>query len=286
MTKLISIWKKYRLVFLVFLILVALNYNPQLLFESNYRHWGWNFSLLGTILILLVIRHRDPETWRQKLGINFSNSDWLGFVLITAGLLVISFLLVDHLTLESGYSFKPRLLYFREYFGTSARLFPILGDYLYYFPETFNEEILIGALLLMGLQRKFPKLNNNIIVIGVALLFSLMHQAMYKWSPAQPDILLSIPTILSLLFVGVLRNALILKTRKIAIAWAIHLSFNLIFFPGFFVHLETTGFAGEAERFNIVFGNLTMALATGILAIGAMIWLNLHHESTSTETLE
>ena len=82
--------------------------------------------------------------------------------------------------------------------------------------ETFNEEIFIGALLLMGLERNFKKLDKNAIAITVALIFSLMHQALYKWSPVQPGLVLTTQTILTLFFVGILRNTLILKTRKIA----------------------------------------------------------------------
>jgi hypothetical protein len=102
-----------------------------------------------------------------------------------------------------------------------------------------------------------------------------MHQALYYWSPVQPGILLSIQTILTLFFVGILRNALILKTRKIAYSWAIHLSFNMIFFSGFYINNTTEEFASEPERFNIVFGNLTMVLITGFCAISSLIWLNL-----------
>jgi hypothetical protein len=80
---------------------------------------------------------------------------------------------------------------------------------------------------------------------------------------------------MTLFFVGILRNVLILKTRKIAYSWAIHLSFNMIFFSGLFINQSTENFAGEPERFNIVFGNLTMVLTTGLLAFISLIWLNI-----------
>ena len=128
----------------------------------------------------------------------------------------------------------------------------------------------------MGLERNFKTLDKNAIAISVALIFSLMHQALYKWSPVQPGLVLTTQTILTLFFVGILRNALILKTRKIAYSWAIHLSFNMIFFSGFYINNSTEKFASEPERFNIVFGNLTMVMITGLLAIISLIWLNMN----------
>ena len=268
--------KKYGLLILAFLICACLNYNPQLLFETSYRHWGWNFSLIATVLILVIFRFRNPIDWKQKLGIDFKLADWIGFIVLTISLLFTSYFLVAYLSEINGYSFRPRLFHYQDYYGTDFPFFAILGDYLYYIPETFNEEIFIGALLLMGLERNFKKLDKNAIAISVALIFSLMHQALYKWSPVQPGLVLTTQTILTLFFVGILRNALILKTRKIAYSWAIHLSFNMIFFSGFYINNSTEKFASEPERFNIVFGNLTMVMITGLLAIISIIWLNMN----------
>lgn len=266
--------KKYGLLFLAFLICLCLNYNPQLLFKSSYLHWGWNSALLVSVLTLLIFRLRDPIDWKIKLGINFKRADWYGFLITTLSLLIISYNLVHYLSEINGYSFRPKILYYKDYLSSDFPFFPILGHYLYYIPETFNEEIFIGALLLLRLQRNFKKLNKVIIAIGVAFIFSLVHQALYFWSPVQSGITLSLPTILVLFFVGILRNTLILKTRKIAYSWAIHLSFNIIFFSGYYINNTTNLVADEPERFNLIFGNLTMVIITGLLAILSIIWLN------------
>ncbi len=269
-------FKRAELLLLAFIVCISLNYNPQGFFHSNYQHWGWNFSLLASILIILIMRFRDPGSWKQKLGIGFSRKDYLGLFITAACLLVISYFLVDYLANLSNYSFKPRIFNYKRIFGQDYPFHAVSGTYLYYFPETFNEEMLIGAVLLMGLERRFEKLSMNIIAISVALIFSLMHQALYKYSPYQPGILLTASTISTLFFVGILRNVLILKTRKIAFSWAIHLSFNLVFFPGFFVNRSTGEFASEPERFNIVFGNMPMLLLTGVLALLSVLWLNVN----------
>ncbi len=267
--------KKYGLIILIFSLCGFLNYHPQMLFGLNSPHWGWIFSLLSTILIVCFMKIRDPEKWNQKLGINFKKNDIPRFVIVATSLSILAYFIVDHVSMLDGYDFKPKLIYYKYYLGLHYPFHFILANYLYYIPETFNEEMLIGALLLMGLERKFKKLDKNYIVIIVAFVFSLMHQALYNWSPVQSGELLTISTILTLFFVGILRNSLILKTRNVALSWAIHLSFNMVFFSGLFIHAETGKFPSEPEVFNIVFGNLTMLVLSGLFALASIIWLNM-----------
>ena len=266
--------KKYGLLILIFTLCGFLNYHPEILFGFNSPHWGWMFSFLSTILIFCFMQMRDPDKWKEKLGINFKRNDFGKFLIITILLSILSYFIVDHVSMLDGYNFKPKLFYYKTYLGSNYPFHYILANYLYYIPETFNEEMLIGALLLMGLERKFKKSNKNYIVIMVALIFSLMHQGLYKWSPVQSGELLTLTTIVTLFFVGILRNSLILKTRNIALSWAIHLSFNLVFFSGLFITVKTGKFPGEPEVFNIVFGNLTMLAVTGLLALISIIGLN------------
>ena len=79
---------------------------------------------------------------------------------------------------------------------------------------------------------------------------------------------------LEFFFVGLIRNVLILKTRKIVYSWALHLSFTLVYITGFYVNIDISYIAREPERFNVVFGNIPMVILTGFLAIKALIWLN------------
>jgi hypothetical protein len=221
------------------------------------------------------MRIRDPEKWNKKLGIHFKKRDIRRFVIVTILLLILAYFIVDYVSMLDGYNFKPKLFYYKTYLGSNYPFHYILAIYLYYLPETFNEEMLIGALLLMGIERKFKKLDKNFIAIMVALIFSLMHQGLYKWSPVQSGELLTLTTIVTLFFVGILRNSLILKTRNIALSWAIHLSFNMVFFSGLFINAKTGKSPSESEVFNIVFGNLTMLALTGLLALTSILWLNI-----------
>lgn len=267
--------KKYGLLISILCLCGFLNYHPQMLFGLNSPHWGWIFSLLSTILIICFMRIRDPEEWNQKLGINFKKNDIRRFVIITILISILAFFIVDYVSMLDGYNFKPKLFYYKTYLGSNYPFHYVLANYLYYLPETFNEEMLIGALLLLGLERRFKKSEKNFIAIGVAIIFSLMHQGLFKWSPVQSGELLTLTTIVTLFFVGILRNSLILKTRNIAMSWAIHLSFNMVFFSGLFINGKTGKFPGEPEVFNIVFGNLTMLILTGLLASISIIWLNI-----------
>lgn len=217
---------------------------------------------------------RDHDKWEQKLGINFRKADIWKFLIITVLLSILSYFIVDYVSMLDGFSFKPKLFHYKTYLGSNYPFHYIFANYIYYIPETFNEEMLIGALLLMGIERNFKKIDKNYIAIMVALIFSLMHQGLYKWSPVQSGELLTLTTIITLFFVGILRNSLILKTRNIALSWAIHLSFNMVFFSGLFINVETKKFPSESEVFNIVFGNLTMLAVTGLLALISIIWLN------------
>lgn len=252
-----------------------LNYHPQMLFGLNSPHWGWMFSLLSSILIIYFMRIRDPEKWDQKLGIDFKKNDIWKFIIATTLLSILAYFIVGFVAMLDGYYFKPKLFNYKTYLGSNYPFHYVLANYLYYLPETFNEEMLIGALLLMGLERRFKKLDKNYIAIIVALIFSLMHQELYRWSPVQSGELLTLTTLMTLFFIGILRNSLILKTRNIALSWAIHLSFNMVFFSGLFINTKTGKFPGEPEVFNIVFGNPIMLVLTGLLALTSIIWLNI-----------
>ena len=267
--------KKYGLVILAYLIWLVLNYNPQLNFNNASPHWGWFLSIFASILIILIMRFRDPESWKRKLGICFQKFDFLKFLIITVLLVVISAALISYLAEIQNYSFKPEICFFRDYYSNSTPFHRILAGYIYFIPETFNEEILVGAFLLLGLQRSIKKLNPTIIAVSIALFFSLMHQTLYVFSSMQFKTSLTLLTLFSLFFVGVLRNVLILKTGKIVYSWALHLSFNLVFLPGFFINKSTGEIANEPQRFNIVFGNYPMLILTGILAVASLVYMKI-----------
>ena len=106
--------RKYGLLLLIFIVCGLLNYNPQSLFGLKSGHWGWIFSATATISIIFIMMLRDPNDWKQKLGIHFNRYDINRFLLTTTGLLILSYLLVDYLSVSNGFSFKPQIIYYKE----------------------------------------------------------------------------------------------------------------------------------------------------------------------------
>lgn len=118
----------------------------------------------------------------------------------------------------------------------------------------------------MWIREKLKRFDRNIIAIFVVSIFNLLHQALYKWGLVQPKLLLTVQTVMTLVFAWLLRNVFILITSKISFSWTIHPSFNMNFFPGFWINNTAEKFTCEPERFNIVFENSKMVVITGLLA--------------------
>ena len=127
--------------------------------------------------------------------------------------------------------------------------------------QTLSEEMVVGALLLFALDRRFPRRRWQ-ITLGAALVFSAMHWALY--GPLRhPDFIrvhLAPSTLLSLFFVGVLRNNALLSRGNLALAWGIHLGWNTVFFSGALQGVT------EPVTFDVVFGRWPTVLLTGALA--------------------
>jgi hypothetical protein len=266
--------KRYGLLISVILVWVILNFNPQGLFKLQSRHWGWIFSVLATLIIISLMRIRNPKDWNIRLGIHFTKSDVVIFLLSTLLLLIPAYFLVEYLAQKNGYTYSILIFYYLKTSGSNFPFHFVIAVYLYLIFQSLNDEMVVGALLLMGLERFFTKLNQNYIAVLVALVFSVMHQAMYQWNPFITRSGLTLTTIVGLFFAGIIRNVLILKTRKIFLSWAVHLSFNYIFITSVILDPKTNLGPSEPELFNIVFGNHTMLFLTGICAGAALIWLN------------
>ena len=94
--------------------------------------------------------------------------------------------------------------------------------------QTLNEELVLGALLVIGLARwtRRPILT----VLVVAGLFALLHLLLYRYGTIGLDLLPV--TLATLAAVGVIRGAAILLAGHVGFAWALHAAFNLTMFAG------------------------------------------------------
>lgn len=267
-------WYKTYYFLIPLIILVGfLNYNPQLLFPpTGYFHWGWQCALLATFLLIVIIKIRDKVYWKDLLGINFRIKDIYVFVFLTLSLLFLNYEIIAYVLASNNHIFKILLIDYNQFDNfKGAPLHILLSGYLYYIPQTFNEEMIVGALLLNSIKLKNKNIDNLSLSVIVALIFCIMHQALYRFSPVQPGELLTFITLISLFLVGLIRNFLILRTGKIIYSWAIHLSWNLMFFPNFII--QSNGeYASEPSRFNLILGDLRVMVLISIVTFFVIFW--------------
>lgn len=263
------------IIFLILSIIVLgfFNYNPQMLFRpTGYYHWGWQCALLASIGFILLIRFREKEKWKNLLGIDFNKKDFFVFFTLTFFFIFLSYWIMFYILKTKNVNIKILLFDYNQFDNfKGAPLHVILSSYLYYIPQTFNEEMIVGALLLNSLKNRFKKSNYFVISSIVALIFCLMHQVLYRFSPVQSGELLSITTLISLFLVGLIRNYLILRTGKIVYSWAIHLAWNLVFLTSFIV--QTDGqFTTEPSKFNLILGDFRLMLFILLMTFFVIIW--------------
>jgi hypothetical protein len=213
-------------------------------------------SFTGTILIIFFSYLAWPNNFKQLLGIPNKLKQ---YCIIMALLLIIYFsiyYLIEFICLQQNISFQ--------------RMSSIGLNHIFFY--TLNEEFVLGALLLFSLKNKFTKINPVYISILAAAVFSLPHYIMYRWI-FETYAVLSIITLLSLFFIGVLRNNLILKTRHIGYSWALHYCWINIMLGFYFYYNSTHYVLSEVDRFNIFIGNgVTFTIAL-IFAFISTIWL-------------
>jgi hypothetical protein len=249
----------YVLVLCVFLIF---NYNPQSYFEPQSRT-GWIYALIATIGIIVLMQNIDVENWKKVLGISFKKKFFKTFFIFFLIILIVIYLYLRTLASSNGYIYSPSLFtYFTEIMKGNNELkwMNIIPLYLYHVPQTFNEEMITGGLLLFYSQRLIR--NKLQLASVIALVFSGGHFIFYLITPAQTG-QLTLITLGSLFFVGFIRNFLILVHKNIGFAWILHLSWNILFFPSYY-YIRYTRFVleGETNRINLILGDWrTMSLA-------------------------
>lgn len=261
--------------FLIPLIIVVgfLNFHPELFFKpTGYHHWGWQCAILASIGFITLIRIRDKNNWKNLLGINFKIRDLYIFLSLTFILTFFSYWIISYILGSNNNIFKVLLFDYNQFENFKGAPFHvILSGYLYYIPQVFNEEMIVGALLLNSLKNRFKSINDLSISAIVALVFCLMHLVLYRFRPIQAQELLSFVTLISLFLVGLIRNQLILRTGKITYSWAIHLSWNFMFFQNFMIQSNGEN-ASEPRRFNLIFGDFRVMIMIFIITFFVIFW--------------
>ena len=141
-------------------------------------------------------------------------------------------------------------------------------DYYHVIFYVLNEEIVIGAILLFALVRRW-KIRPLIACLGLALFFSLIHFVFYKWIFLDPGVI-GLSTMITLFFVGFVRNSLIIQTGHIGYSWALHAGWMAVMFGCSHTYLNGNMPPTEAEMFNLYLGSTEM-LIISLIAAGSFL---------------
>jgi hypothetical protein len=228
----------------------------HLLFSYNAFN-GWWYSLTGTFLIILLARRCWSEDYLEWIGLKISLKAIIKSLILLIFVIFSSYILISLIAENPGVSIKiSALLIFIHIIG-----------------YTLNEEILLGAILLKYIQKRFVHLKKFLTSVLVALVFSVLHYVFYRWIFLDKGIL-SIATLVSLFAIGIIRNNLILSTGHIGYSWALHAGWVFIMFG--FVHIEklTGTYMNEPCRFNLYLGSsytTTILLIVAFVSLGLMV---------------
>ncbi len=235
---------KWTWILLAYIFLLGFNYLPE---------WGFYFSFISFISLMLCLKMAWEDDWKTISGLDFSQQNVIVFITGLTLLVFINYFFINSLTISRDINFVTRI--------TS-------GDkllYIHTFFQTLNEEILMGAVLLFALQNKSFREQPLFLSIAIGAVFSISHYFTYRYVFIAENGVLSYYALFSLFAVGVIRNNLILRTNNIAYSWMIHLAWNWVFFGGnYYINgLKLM----QVEQFNIIFGNEKFLIAASIIMI-------------------
>jgi hypothetical protein len=248
------------LVITLYIVFAVFTYAPD---------YGWWISLLGSAIMLIVGKLAFAAEWRSKLGLAVPKRE-IAIAAIVAAALGFVFAL---------FIFRQLELSQLAFFWWWERNVPFY--HLHTCAQVFNEELALGGIPILWFAKKLrsassshKSANPNVTLIAAACLFafvfSLLHFALYAWSPFVPKstVELSVISFFSLCCVGILRNLLIVWRGHIAFALALHLAWNSIFFGG--MVLRENAQVNETELFNLTLGNPTFAVLLASVTVAVL----------------
>ena len=148
--------------------------------------------------------------------------------------------------------------------------------------QALNEEVVLGALLLFGLERHVP--HRVLLAIVVSAVFAGLHFLLYRVGGMQHTLLPA--TLVTLFAVGVLRSGWILQARHIGYAWALHAGWNLVMFSGRWQESETERTLTEPEVFDALLGSRPLTLLSVIAAGMLLLVMSRSGKSRDLEVTE
>ena len=225
-----------KVVKILWITLLSLSY---ISFTYSGAH-GWVLSSVGTTLILGFGFLAYREGFQEVLGIRMNWISLLFSLILALVFIVGTYFLMKYIGNKEGIMINPG-----NYKG-----------YYHIFFYTLNEEIILGGVCIYILKVKW-KIKPLQIAFGLALFFACLHFIFYKWVFLfHTD--LHIITLVTLFFVGVLRNLLILKTGHIGYAWALHFGWMVLMFGASHFYNSNNERLTEPQLFDTYLGSYEM----------------------------
>ncbi|MBN1417227.1 MAG: hypothetical protein JXP34_00535 [Planctomycetes bacterium] len=223
---------------------------------------GWWISSAGALLIILFGRLAWPREWIDRLGLRLGLRGLAGTAVLCAASLLLFHSIVSVIVRSNALIWVP-----------SSKIPGGRPYYVHTAAQVLNEELVLGALLLLSIRRRWPRPPASAIAFCVAAAFAAIHFAFYAWRPhADPNYgLLSPAALVALLLAGIVRNVLILRTGHIGYAWAIHFAWNVLFFCGYFLRQPEGTALSEPDRFNVILASPILFIPLVPAAVAALL---------------
>jgi hypothetical protein len=235
----------------LFLSLLIISYA---LFSYNFFN-GWWYASVGTALIVLFSALLYKKNFIQIIGLKLPvrtivKSLFLAMVVVAGAWFVMKYVGAKH-----GIVIK----------------YSDWGCYFHIVFYTLNEEIVLGGILLYALTRKW-EMRPLVASVLLAVFFSLVHFVFYRWIFNDRGFI-EVSTLITLFFIGIVRNNIILNTGHIGYSWALHFGWMAVMFGSWHRYAGTENYLGELIRFNTYLGSVEMFILSGVLLLlSVYIW--------------
>jgi len=240
----------YKLINYFLFLLLILSYG---LFNYYYFRGWWNSSA-GAVLIIFFSYLIWKKDFLRIVGLDLNLKIILKLLVLTTIIIICSLGIMHYIDSELNISIQ-----FSGWKNYYHDIFYIL-----------NEEIVLGAIILYSLVNYY-KIKAIVTSVGLALVFSFIHFGFYKWFCFERGTL-EVTTLLTLFFVGFVRNNLIIQTGHIGYSWALHFGWMVVMLGSKHVHINSNQELAEPEIFNTYLGSWEMVLISGLLAIISLIY--------------
>lgn len=231
------------------------------IFSYNFFN-GWWYASVGTALIVLFSALLYKKNFIQIIGLKLPVRTIVKSLVLAVAVVAGAWLVMKYVGAKKGIVIE----------------YSDWGCYFHIVFYTLNEEIVLGGILLHALTRKW-KMEPVAASVLLAVFFSLVHFVFYRWIFIDRGFI-AVPTLITLFFIGIVRNSIILYTGHIAYSWALHFGWMALMFGSWHRYAGTENYLGELIRFNTYLGSVEMLIISGLmLLLSCYIWNRKNFES-------